>query len=179
MMERRSPSPGRAGRAGEQRAGAQRARPRRRQEERPRPAGRPGCLIFCQPPLINGPPSSSERAEPRSWQPGAQLPGGRRGLRKGYICTKCLGSAARRGCAGRGMAGAAGKPGGPRGKAAACGAAWVMGKFLWGAVLKNIRLHTGGASGTSVAARRPGREGAGIGAPRCARVLRPSGCPGP
>lgn len=42
----------------------------------PRPAGRPGCLIFCQPPLINGPPSSSERAEPRSWQPGAQLPGG-------------------------------------------------------------------------------------------------------
>lgn len=42
----------------------------------PRPAGRPGCLIFCQPPLINGPPSSSERAAPRSWQRGAQLPGG-------------------------------------------------------------------------------------------------------
>lgn len=59
--------PGRAGQAREQRAAQRQGR--RRQEGEAGPAGRPGCLIFCQPPLINGPPSSSRRAEPRSGSP--------------------------------------------------------------------------------------------------------------
>lgn len=54
----------RAGRGNKEPARSERAR--RRREERPtRPAAARSCLIFCQPPLINRPPSSSERAEPR------------------------------------------------------------------------------------------------------------------
>lgn len=80
---------------------------RRREGEGPRPAGRPGCLIFCQPPLINGPPSSSERAAPRSWQPGARLPGGGGACGKVTFAQSAAAQPARRGCgAGSGERGA-------------------------------------------------------------------------
>lgn len=60
----------------------------------PEAAGRPGCLIFCQPPLINGPPSSSERAEPRSSGNPARSFLAEAGLRKRLHLHKVSGSAA-------------------------------------------------------------------------------------
>lgn len=63
-----------------------------RRREGTRPAGRPpGRRILLSEPLMNGPPSSSERAAPRRvpGNPARDFPAGA-GPRKGYICTKCL-----------------------------------------------------------------------------------------
>lgn len=171
VMERRSPSPGKS-RAS--RGNKEPARSERGAEapggRGPRPAGRPGCLIFCQPPLINGPPSSSERAGAAFLATRRAASGGGGACGKVGICTKCLGSAARR-LRGGGDAGGGGQARRAERKGWWRGAAWVMGKFLWGAVLKISGYTPAARAAPPVAARRPGREGAGIGA-----LLRPGCC---
>lgn len=169
-----------------ERARSERAR-RRREGEGPRPAGRPGCLIFCQPRLINGPPSSSERAAPRSWQRRARLPGGGGACGKVTFAQSAAAQAARRGCgAGVGVGvvgsaepgarrGAAGEPGPGREKAAALGAVWVMETFLWGPGRKisGCRAAAHAAPPRGASCRRPPRAGLAEGCPRC---VRPSPC---
>lgn len=78
-----------------------------------------------------------------------------------------------------------GEPGGEREKAAACGAVWVMEKFLWGPCRK-ISGYTPAANGFSEgrllqqpAVGRPGRGGARGPAPRCSLVAAPQRLPRP
>ncbi|XP_027952187.1 basic proline-rich protein-like [Eumetopias jubatus] len=129
------------------------------------------------PPLINGPPSSSERAAPRSWQRRARLPGGGGACGKVTFAQSAAAPAARRGC-GAGSAARGGWRAGP-GERKGGGARRCLGngKIPLGARQKNIRLHAGSTRGPSEgsllppsAAGQPGRGVPLIRAPQPVRL---------
>lgn len=58
----------------------------------------PGCVLCCQPALINGLPSSSEPAAFLAAAEAPRLPAVGVALLKGYICTMCRWKSGARGC---------------------------------------------------------------------------------